>query len=146
MKKIIIALVLGMTLTSVAQQTPTKLNTDALEKMTPEQRQQRQMQHLTRKLDLDAKQQVEVSKILTDAKVEFRDLKNERAALKAESKKMSKEEKAAFKNKVANEKNDVDTKMKAVLNPEQYQKWILMKEANKEKRMEKREMTKKASE
>jgi protein CpxP len=138
MKKLIIALVLGMGLTGFAQETTPQQNKAGMEKMTPEQRQQKHLDRLTKELTLDAKQQVAVGKILTEKSAKAQDMKAQKDTRKASGDKMTTEERTAFKNAMQAEKADTEAKMKAVLSADQYQKWLDIREENKEKMKEKR--------
>jgi protein CpxP len=111
MKKLIIALVFGMGLTGFAQESTTKPNKAHMEKMTPEQRQQKHLEKLTKELTLDTKQQDQIGKILAEKSAKMKELKMQMEAEKAAA----------------------DTKMKAVLSADQYQKWTAMREENKKK-------------
>jgi protein CpxP len=138
MKKLIIALVLGIGLTGFAQESTTKPSRADIEKMTPEQRQEKHLQKLTKELTLDAKQQVAVGKILAEKSAKAQELKAQKGTRKASGEKMTKEERAAFKTTMQAEKADTEAKMKAVLSADQYQKWLTIREENKEKMKEKR--------
>ncbi|PZX92239.1 hypothetical protein DOS84_17045 [Flavobacterium aquariorum] len=133
MKILIIALVFGMGLTGFAQETTTKQNRAGMEKMTPEQRQQKHLAYLTKELTLDAKQQEAVGKILAEKGTKVQDLKVQKDTRKASESKMTSEERATLKNKMEAEKTDTEAKMKAILSADQYQKWITLREENKEK-------------
>lgn len=138
MKKLIIALALGIGLTGFAQETTPQQNRANMEKMTPEQRQQKHLDRLTKELTLDAKQQVAVGKILTEKSAKAQDMKSQKDTRKASGDKMTTEERTAFKNAMQAEKADTEAKMKAVLSADQYQKWLDIREENKEKMKEKR--------
>ncbi|WP_281323368.1 hypothetical protein [Flavobacterium aestivum] len=138
MKKLIIALVFGMGLTGFAQETTTKPNRADMEKMTPEQRQQKHLAHLTKELNLDAKQQEAVGKILAEKSAKAQDARTQREARKSSGDKMTPEERTAFKNTLQAEKADTEAKMKAILSADQYQKWMTMREENKEKMKERK--------
>ncbi|OOG76967.1 hypothetical protein [Flavobacterium sp. A45] len=138
MKKLIIALALGIGLTGFAQETTPQQNRANMEKMTPEQRQQKHLDRLTKELTLDAKQQVAVGKILTEKSAKAQDMKAQKDTRKASGDKMTTEERTAFKNAMQAEKTDTEAKMKAVLSADQYQKWLDIREENKEKMKEKR--------
>jgi len=133
MKRLIIALVFGMGLTGIAQESTTPTKAD-IEKMIPEQRQQKHIQKLTKELTLDAKQQEAVSKILADKSVKAQNWK----AQKSSGEKMTTEEKTAFKNTMLAAKADADVKMKAILSADQYQKWNVIQAEKKEKMKQKR--------
>ena len=137
MKKLIIALVFGMGLTGFAQETTTPTKSD-IEKMTPEQRQQKHLQKLTKELTLDAKQQEAVGKILAEKSAKAQELKAQKGTRKASGEKMTKEERATFKNTMQAENADTEAKMKAVLSADQYQKWLDLREENKAKMKERR--------
>jgi protein CpxP len=138
MKNLIIALVFGMGLTGFAQEVTPKPNRADVEKMTPEQRQQKHLQKLTKELTLDAKQQEAVGKILAEKSAKAQDMKAQKDSRKASGDKMTAEERTAFKNTMQAEKADTEAKMKAVLSAAQYQKWLDMREENKEKMKERR--------
>ncbi|PWA07754.1 hypothetical protein [Flavobacterium laiguense] len=138
MKKLIITLVLGMGLTGFAQETTSKPNRADMEKMTPEQRQEKHLAHLTKELNLDAKQQEAVGTILAEKSAKAQDVKSQKDARKASGNKMTTGERTAFKNTMQAEKTDTEAKMKAVLSADQYQKWIVLKEENKEKMKQRR--------
>lgn len=133
MKKLIIALVLGLGLTGFAQETTPKPNRSDIAKMTPEQRQQKHLAHLTKELNLDAKQQAEVSKILAEKGRKAQDFKTQRDTHKSTGEKITPEQREALKTKMQAEKADTEAKMKAILSADQYQKWLAMREENKEK-------------
>jgi protein CpxP len=137
MKKLIIALVFGIGLTGFAQEVTPQTNRADMEKMTPEQRQQKYLQKLTKELTLDAKQQEAVGKILAEKSAKAQDLKVQKDSRKASGDKMTAEERTAFKNTMQAEKADTEAKMKAVLSADQYQKWLDMREENKDKMKDK---------
>lgn len=137
MKKLIIALVLGIGLTGFAQETRPQQNKADMEKMTPEQRQQKHLAHLTKELTLDAKQQEAVGKILAEKSAKAQELKAQKDTRKASGEKLTPEERTAFKNKMQTEKSDTEAKMKAILSADQYKKWLAIREENKEKMKEK---------
>lgn len=131
MKKTLLIFALGLGLTTFAQESKPhhnngkhngKQNMEQTKKMTPEQRQQKHMEMLTKELNLDAGQQEQVGKIMTDRNAKLRDLKAQIEALK--------------KQMVAVNKDTKD-KMKTALKPDQYTKWMEMREETMNKMMEK---------
>ena len=138
MKSLIIALVFGIGMSGFAQVSTPQPGGNKMEKMTPEQRQQKHLDRLTKELTLDAKQQVAVGKILTEKSAKAQDMKAQKDTRKASGDKMTTEERTAFKNAMQAEKADTEAKMKAVLSADQYQKWLDIREENKEKMKEKR--------
>jgi protein CpxP len=133
MRTLIIALAFGMGLTGFAQESAPKPNRADMEKMTPEQRQEKHLAHLTKDLNLDAKQQVAVGKILADKTAKAQEAKAQKEIRKSSGEKMTPQERETFKNTMQAEKTDTEAKMKAILSADQYQKWIVLKEENKEK-------------
>ena len=121
MKKLIIILALGLGLTGFAQES------------TPQERQQKYLAHLTKELTLDAKQQESVGKLLADKSAKTHELKAQANAKKASGEKLTAEEETALKNKLVAEKTDTEAKMKAILSPDQFTKWLAIRKSNKEK-------------
>jgi sarcosine oxidase delta subunit len=147
MKKLIIALVLALGFNGFAQETPPQQKKANIEKMTPEQRQQKHLAHLTKELNLDAKQQKAVGKILEEKSAKAHEFKAKKDIQKAKGDKMTPEEKTALKNKMLAEKADTEARMKTILSTDQYQKWLTLREENKGKMKENRgEMGKMTSE
>lgn len=138
MKKLFIALMLGIGLNGFAQESSAKPRRAEVEKMTPEQRQEKHLTHLTKKLNLNAKQKEAVGEILEEKSAKAQDLKAQKEDRKASGDKMTAEERTASKTKMQAEKADTEAKMKAVLSADQYQKWISMRDENKEKIKERR--------
>jgi periplasmic protein CpxP/Spy len=138
MKSLIIALVFGISISGFAQVSTPQPGGNNSEKMTPEQRQEKQLKHLTKELGLDAKQQEAVGKILAEKSDKVQDLKSKKEAKKESGEKLTIGEKKALKTSLKTEKADTETQMKAVLSADQYTKWQTMREEKKEKIMEKR--------
>ena len=143
MKKVIMAALLVVSLSSVAQQRRERPNRDQMEKLTPEQRQEKHLNKLTTDLNLNAKQQEEVKKLLAEQSAKAAEFKAKREA-KREAKKdeqllASAKERKEMAQKMKAEKEANDAKMKSILTPEQYTKWENDREIRKEKMLEKRE-------
>lgn len=137
MKTLIIALVFGIGVSGFAQVSTPQPGDTNREKLTPEQRQEKHLAYLTKELTLDAKQQEAVGKIFAEKGAKAQNLKAQKDANRASGTKMTAEERAAFKNTMQAEKADTEAKMKAVLSADQYQKWLTIREENKEKMKEK---------
>jgi|LakMenE01Jun11ns_1017448.scaffolds.fasta_scaffold9238302_1 hypothetical protein len=129
MKKLIIAFVLGIGLTGFAQENATKPRKAKLEQMTPEQREEKHLKHLTKELNLDANQQKQVGAIIKEKRAKAEKMKAEKANLAN----MTKEQKVAMRKTFKAERDDTDTKMKGVLSADQYTKWKVMREKNEDK-------------
>ena len=134
MKKLIIALVLGIGLTGFAQENTTKPRRAKLEQMTPEQRHQQHLKHLTKELNLDANQQKQVSEIITEKRADAEKMKAE----KANRANMAKEQKMALRKTRMAERDDIDARMKGILSADQYTKWKALQEKNEAKVKEER--------
>ena len=137
MRTLIIALVFGIGVSGFAQVSTPQPGDSNREKLTPEQRQEKQLAHLTKELTLDTKQQEAVGKILAEKSAKAQEAKVQREARKSIGQKMTAEEREAFKTKMQAEKTDTETKMKAILSEDQYKKWLETREENKEKMKEK---------
>jgi len=111
-KKLFLAALLVVGLATFAQDKKERPSRAEMEKMSPEQRNELHLKKMTSELDLNAKQQEQISQIISEKSTKREAMKTER------------------KNKMLEEKKEMDEKMKKILTPEQYEKW----NANKEKR------------
>lgn len=137
MKKLFIAALLFVGVASFAQDADQKPAREPREKLTPEQRNEKHLQKLTTDLNLDAHQQVQVKQILAEKSAKAEKLKAERKDRKDSNVKPTAAEREAFKTQMIAEKDANDTKMKAILNADQYKKWTSIQEENKDKAREK---------
>ena len=137
MKKLFIAALLFVGVASFAQDADQKQNREPRERLTPEQRNDKQLKKLTSDLNLDVNQQAQVKQLLADRSAKAEQFRQTRQANKDSNVKPTAEERAAFKKQMMDEKNDNDAKMKAILNADQYNKWTSIQEANRDKAKEK---------
>ncbi|MFZ0599772.1 MAG: hypothetical protein WAM46_22480 [Flavobacterium sp.] len=137
MKKLFIAALLFVGLASFAQDADQKPAREPREKLTPEQRNEKHLQKLTTDLNLDANQQVQVKQLLAEKSAKAEKFKAERKDRKDSNVKPTATEREAFKNQMIAEKEANDTKMKGILNADQYKKWTTIQEENKDKAREK---------
>ncbi|CAM2948108.1 hypothetical protein SAMN05444143_11142 [Flavobacterium succinicans] len=138
MKKLVLAALLAVSLSSVAQQRRERPNRDEMEKLTPEQRQEKHLKKMTTDLNLNAKQQEEVKKLLADQSAKAADFKAKREAKKEERLLANAKERKAMAEKMKAEKEATEAQMKKILSPEQYTKWENDRAIRQEKMMEKR--------
>ncbi|MGL2988386.1 hypothetical protein ACSVH5_12425 [Flavobacterium sp. RSSA_27] len=138
MKKVIMAALLVVSLSCVAQQKKERPNRNEMEKMTPEQRQEKHLNKLTKDLNLDSKQKEEVKKLLAEQGTKAADFKAKRDAIKDDQTPESAKERKELAKKMKAEKEAMDAKMKSILTPEQFTKWEKDRETQKEKMLEKR--------
>lgn len=139
MKKIFIAVMVVMSITTFAQEAPPekKANKGQREKMSPEQRTQALLDRMTKELNLDAQQQEQIKPILAEQAAKLQGMRGQGMA--GDFKEMSKEERKALMQKRQEEKAKVDNKLKAILTPEQFNKMKENEAANREKMRQARE-------
>lgn len=134
MKKLFIAAMLFVGIASFAQDTDQKPAREQRERLTPEQRNEKQLQKLTSELSLDANQQARVKQLLADRSAKAEKF---REARKDNNTKPTDAEREAFKTELKAEKDANDAKMKSILTADQYTKWHSLQEKNKDKAREK---------
>lgn len=127
MKRLIIAAILIVGMTSFAQESKEKPKRTQMEQLTPEQRNQLRLKRLTLDLDLNATQQKEISKIIAEQSAKKEAAMAERKAIKDDGKKLTPDERFAKQNKMLDEKIAMKARMKNILNPEQFEKWDKIK-------------------
>ncbi|KQB40320.1 hypothetical protein [Flavobacterium aquidurense] len=137
MKKLFIAALLFVGIASFAQEADQKPAREPREKLTPEQRNEKQLKKITSELNLDANQQVQVKQLLAERSAKAEKLREERKNRKDSNTKPTAAEKEAFKNELKAEKDANDAKMKAILNADQYKKWTAIQEEKRDKAKEK---------
>jgi hypothetical protein len=131
MKKVLIAALLIVGISSFAQERRERPNRAEMENLTPEQRNQLIVKKMTLELDLNAKQQEQISQIIAEQSAKRDAIKAER---KANSEKPTTDERFAMKNKILDDQIAMKAKMKNILSAEQFTKWEAMKEKHQEKR------------
>jgi hypothetical protein len=137
MKKLIIALVLGMGLSGFAQDANSN-NKGNRQNQTPEQRVERQLASMTKNLSLDAKQQEAVGALLKEKSVKAQELRTKGEAQRSSGQKLTEEQRAAFKTASQAEREDTDTKLKAILTADQFKKYTVTRTENEEKMKQRR--------
>lgn len=127
MKNLFAIALLAVSLTGFAQEKMIKENKKAkIEQFSPEQRNQLRLKELTLKLDLNASQQKEMSKIIEEQNAKKEALKTEMKSRKENTKKPTVEERFVMKNKMLDEKIALKQRVKKILTPEQLEKWEKM--------------------
>ncbi len=127
MKKLFIAALLVVGMTSFAQERKARPERAQMEQMTPEQRNQLHLKKLTLELDLNASQQKEMSKIIAEQSAKREAKMAERKASKDSAKKLTSDEIFAKKSKMLDEQIVMKERMKKILSADQYKKWDDMK-------------------
>lgn len=136
MKKLFIATMLFVGLASFAQDTEQNTARDHKERMTPEERNEKQLKKMTSELNLDANQQTQIKQLLAERSAKAETFKEARKAKKESNVKLTAEERAALKKQMDEEVASNDAKMKAILNADQYKKWTSLQEERKDKMRE----------
>lgn len=138
MKKLIIALVLGMGMTCFAQEATQKSNRGDMQNMTPEQRVEKQLAKMTKDLSLDVKQQEAVGALLKEKSAKAQEARAKREAMRSSGQKMTDEQRNEFRTAMQSERNDTEAKLKTILTPDQFKKWSTTRAENEEKMKQRR--------
>ncbi|WP_338409110.1 hypothetical protein [uncultured Flavobacterium sp.] len=134
MKKLVVIALLVAGFTTFAQENGRKQNN---KNFKPEQRVEMQVKKMTENLNLDEKQQKEITAFLNVQKEERAAFADKRKALKEGAEKPSKEQREAMKKTIEKKKIMTKEKMKSILNENQYKKWESLMEENQNNRKEK---------
>ncbi len=119
-----------------------KMKTEAQanrQKLSPEERDQKQLERLASKLGLSDLQQKQVGKILAEQTQMREKGKMDRKAEYGKGNKMSADEKEAWRKGLLAKHNEMKMKIVAVLTPEQKLKWEEMQEHNQKRAAEREE-------
>jgi protein CpxP len=111
------------------------------ERLTPEQRDERQLKKITTELDLTAAQQEQVKSFIAEKNAKRQQLMASRSGQKKGVSKLTAEQKEAFKKERQAEREANEAKMKSILTPEQYETWHANQQRDKKaavSKMEKR--------
>ena len=137
MKKLFMAALLFVGVASFAQDGDAEMDQKPMreqrERLTPEQRNEKQLKKLTSELTLDAKQQEKVKQLIAERSVKTEKLREARKEQREKGTKLTAEQREAFKKEMTAEMDANDTKMKEILTADQYTKWKKNQEENKDK-------------
>lgn len=134
MKKVFLAILLVVGITTIAQERKMKDND-----LTPEERVELQVKKMTLDLDLSAKQQNEIKTILLE-NAKLRETKIAEMKKRKESgEKLTKEERLKMENERLDNQIEMKQKMKTILTEEQMKKWEEKQERREEKMKSRRE-------
>ncbi|EIA08843.1 hypothetical protein [Flavobacterium frigoris] len=134
MKKLIIAALLVVGMTSFAQQgnkTDKRQGRAEMEKFTPEQRNELMLKKMTLELDLSSKQQAQMKSVIAEKSAKREAMMEAR---KENKEKMTSDQRFAMKSKMMDEQIAMKAKMKSILSAEQFEKWDAMKAKHHKKR------------
>jgi len=129
MKKIIIAALLFAGMSTYAQDTTASPKRAKMERITPEERQEKQLKRLTADLSLNSDQQLKVKQLLADQAL----LRENKVRPKEGSAEEIKNQRMALKDNRQINKKVLDEKMKVILTPEQFSKWKTNQQKMEEK-------------
>lgn len=129
MKKLIVVALLSLTISGMAQDKKKSMNAERPE-FTAQQQNELQVKKLTLELDLTAKQQKEISEIVSKQQVKREAMRTEMKNKRAENKKLTSDEKFVLKRNMLDEKIAQKEQMKKILTPEQLEKWEKMSKNN----------------
>ncbi len=138
-KKLIIAALLVIGISSFAQETQPEKKSNRgqqRERMSPEQRNQALLDRMTTELKLDASQQEQIKPILAEQTAKLQAMRDQRMGSNA--KELSNDERKALMQKRNEEKTATEAKLKTILTPQQFKKMKENEEANREKMREAR--------
>ncbi len=134
MKKLFLAALLSVSMIAVSQKREQKGD----DQLTIEQRTELKVKKMTLDLDLNAKQQKELTALYLEEGKKMEGKRAEMKSKKEKEEKPSKEERFEMKNKRLDNQIEMKAKLKKILTPEQMEKFEKMKE-DKPNRMQKRE-------
>jgi len=137
MKKLFIAALLFVGIASFAQEIDQKPARNQKERLTPEQRNEKQLQKLTSELSLNANQKTQVKQLLAERSAKSEKFREARKNKKDSNVQPTEADREAFKKEMLAEKEANDAKMKSILTADQYTKWHSLQEKNKDKSREK---------
>ncbi|MDR7212305.1 hypothetical protein [Flavobacterium piscis] len=145
MKKLFIAALLFVGIASFAQdgdmdQKPAR---EQRERLTPEQRNEKQLKKLTSELTLNANQQEQVKQLLAERSAKSEKLRDAGKEQREKGTKLTDAQKEAFKKEMIAEKDANDAKMKGILTADQYTKWKALQDQKKDEGREKMKKYKK---
>jgi protein CpxP len=132
MKKLIVIAVLTIGLSTFAQKPAKNPRKENLEQFTPQQRNELRLKTLTLDLGLNAAQQKEIGKIITEMEAKKEAFQKERLAKKEVGTKPTNDELFAMRIKLLDEKIATKERLKKILDVKQFEKWEQMQS----KRME----------
>ena len=139
MKKLFLAVLLVVGFTTFAQEQKEKPQRLETEKLSPEQRSQLQLKKITKDLNLNADQQAQVQKLIAEQSAKREALRAKIKETKDSNEKPSAEDRAMMIDEMKDGKKAMDDKLKSILTPEQFEKWMSRRERNHEKKELKKE-------
>jgi len=131
MKKLIVAALLIVGMTSFAQENDRMQKRERMEKLTPEQRDQLQLKKLTLDLNLSAEQQKEMARIIADRSAKREAMVTERKLQKDKGVTPTADDRFKKENERLDYQAAETAKLKKLLTEEQFTKWEKIKEDRK---------------
>ena len=135
MKKLIIAAVFALSTTAFSQQNKDQLKD--VEKKSPAERVEKQLEKMTADLNLDDKQVVVVRELLTNQATKRQEKFDSYKQQKEAQAKISRDDRKLLGAEMKQNQAELKERMKAVLNADQYAKWEKNREEQRVKMIEK---------
>ena len=135
MKKLIIAAVFVLSTTAFSQQNKDQLKD--VEKKSPAERVEKQLEKMTADLNLDDKQVVVVRELLTNQATKRQEKFDSYKQQKEAQAKISRDDRKLLGAEMKQNQAELKERMKAVLNADQYAKWEKNREEQRVKMIEK---------
>ena len=132
MKKLIAVAFFCFSFSGFAQEQNAAFLRSDRESFTPAQRSELAVKKLTLELDLNASQQSEMSKIINESETKKAAKRAEFNAKKESERAMNSDARFALKNQLLEEQIATNSKVKKILNAEQFAKWERMQEDRKQ--------------
>jgi hypothetical protein len=133
MKKLIVIAVLTIGLSTFAQKPAKNPRKENVEQFTPQQRNELRLKTLTLDLGLNAAQQKEIGKIITEMDAKREAFKTASLAKKEARAKPTNDELFALRIKLLDDKIATKERLKKILDAKQFEKWEQMQSKNMEK-------------
>ncbi|MBK0370443.1 DUF4890 domain-containing protein [Flavobacterium agrisoli] len=127
MKKFLLVALLSIGMVGFAQNRPER------ERLTPEQRVEKQTERLTKELNLSSDQQKQVKDLLTSESAEMQKMRGERSD---RASKPTAAEREVMKKQMTAAKEGHNAKMKTILTDDQYKKFVTNQEKSQERMRE----------
>ncbi len=142
MKKLILVAILLCSIANFAQEKKSNNKKNDMEQMTPAQRNDLNLKKMTLELDLNDKQQKEMSIIINEMSAKRESQKSTMMAMKEKGEKPTADQKFEMKNKMLDEKIAMKSRVQKILTPAQFEKWENMQHKNnKHKKAKKAQKT-----
>lgn len=133
MKKLIVLALLMVGVTSFAQERKPRKDRSEMEQLSPEQKNELQLKKMTLDLNLNEKQQKEMSAIIAETNAKREAQKANFMAMKEKGEKPTADERYAMKSSMLDEQIMVKQKVQKILDSKQFDKWEQLQQEKADK-------------